>query len=186
MAAFNRDVLIADGDKLGKAIDAIKASGKKLDGSIQLAALSAAAHFGDHGDVGYINRLYLALGKGARHVALTAWFTTVAGVKANEDKQTKTTKPFIKDSEKSVNLEEGHKTPWYDMKPSKSPDEVVDVLKMALALLKKATNPKEGQDVTHEAMIPELQAIVDKYNVSAVTADGEGGGDEQEPDGQAS
>lgn len=183
MASFNRDVLIADGDKLGKAIDAIKASGKKLDGSIQLAALSAAAHFGDHGDVGYINRLYLALGKGARHVALTAWFTTVAGVKANEDKQTKASKPFIKDADKSVNLEEGFKTPWYDMKPSKAPDEEIDVLKMALAMLKRAGAPKEGQTVLHEAMLPEIQAIVDKYNVSAVTPDGDGGVDDE---GQAS
>ena len=56
---------------LTKYIDSIASKGKKLDGEIQVSALSAAHHFAQHGDVTYINRLFLALGKGARHAART-------------------------------------------------------------------------------------------------------------------
>lgn len=153
--------LITAGD-LPKFIDGIKTRAKKLDGDIQVAAMSAAAHFAACGDTGFINRLYLALGKGARHVAMTAWVTSFAGVSANEG-ESKDTQPFVKDANKKVDLEAGEQTPWYDMKASPKPDEVLDILKLTLALIKKAAKPKEGQEVAHAAMLPELQALAEKF-----------------------
>lgn len=154
--------LIENTAELAKFIDGIKSRAKRLDGDIQTAALSAIAHFNKCGDVGFINRLYLSLGKGARHVALTAWLLEFGGVQAN-DGEGKDTKPFLKDANKKVDLEAGDKTPWFEMKPSQKPDEVVDVLKLTLALIKRVSKPKEGQEVAHAEMISDLQALAEKY-----------------------
>ena len=162
--------LIKDGKALDLAIKSIKARGAKLDRDIQQAALSAVWHFGVRtndkgeliGDVGYINRLYLSLGKGARHAALTGWLFSFGGVVANEG-DTKDTTPFIKSKEKVVDIEGGTKTPWYDMKKSPKPDEVVDLLKLTLALIKKAAKPKDGVQVVHGAMLDGLRALAEEF-----------------------
>lgn len=153
---------IEAGKTLEAAIVSIKNAGKKLDGNIQTAAMSAAKVVLDTGNIMYVNSLYLALGKGARHVAMTAWLTTFAGVTAN-DGESKDTKPFVFDKNKTVDLESGEKTPWFDMKASPKPDDVLDVYKLLLATIKRATKPKEGQEVTGSEILPELQALAEKY-----------------------
>jgi hypothetical protein len=160
--------IIKDGKALDTLITSIKGRAAKLDKDIQHAALSAIWHFGVRtndkgeliGDVGFINRLYLSLGKGARHVALTEWLLHFGGVEANTG-QNKDTTPFIKCKGKAVDLEGGTKTPWYDMKPSKAPDQVVDMLKVVLAAIKKG----QGGDkqIEHGEILAELQAIAEKY-----------------------
>ena len=154
--------LITDGTELVKMIDGIKTRARKLDSDIHQAALSAAAHFEKCGDVGFINRLYLSIGKGARHVALTAWYLEFAGVSAN-DGQNKDTTPFKKDANKVVDLEQGDKTPWFDMKSSPKPDEVLDVYALLLSTIKRASKPKEGQEVANAAIIPELEELAKKF-----------------------
>lgn len=160
--------IIKDGKALDAQIKSIKGRAAKLDKDIQQAALSAIWHFGVRenadgeliGDVGFINRLYLALGKGARHVAMTHWLLQFGGVSANTA-DNKDTTPFVKDKGKTVDLEGGAKLPWYECKPSKAPDEVVDLLKLTLAVIKKASG--EGKQVAHAAMLIELQALTEKY-----------------------
>lgn len=153
---------IEAGADLEKAIATIKTKGKALDALIQQAAMSAAKIVAEHGNIMYVNSLYLALGKGARHVALTAWFTEFAGVSANVG-ESKDTKPFAYDKNKKVDLEAGEKCPWFDMKASPKPDEVIDLLKLTLAVIKKASKPKEGQEVAHGAMLAELQALAERH-----------------------
>lgn len=163
--------IIKDGAALDTAIKSIKGRAAKLDKDIQQAALSAIWHFGVRtndkgeliGDVGFINRLYLALGKGARHVALTEWLLQFGGVEANTG-QNKDTTPFIKCKGKHVDMEGGTKLPWYDCKPSKAPDQVVDMLKVVLAAIKKG----QGGDkqVEHGEILAKLQAIADEYTES--------------------
>jgi glycerol-3-phosphate dehydrogenase len=111
--------------------------------------------------VTYINRLYLAMGKGARHVAMTAWMLQFAGVMANEDKKSQKQSPFLKDAAKKVNLEQGAKKPWFLLKPSTKPDDVVDVYALTLAVLKKAA--AEGKQIVNGEMVVELQALAEKY-----------------------
>lgn len=153
---------IEAGKTLDVAIASIKTKGKALDGLIQQAAMSAAKVVLDTGNIMYVNSLYLALGKGARHVALTAWLLEFGGVSANEG-EGKDTKPFQYDKNKTVNLEGGEKTPWFDMKASPAPDAVIDLLKLTLAVIKKASAPKEGQEVAHGEMLSELQALAEKF-----------------------
>ena len=84
-------IAFESGDALNKEIKAIGTAAKKLDDRVQAAGVSAIWHFGVRtnskgeliGDVGFINRLYKSLGKGARHVAFTEWVTQFGGVSAN-------------------------------------------------------------------------------------------------------
>jgi len=162
--------LITNQDELAKEIKSLAGRAKKLDHDFQVAALSAISIFNVHGNVFYINAVYNALGKGARHVAMTAWLTAFGGVSANEG-DGKDQTPFVKDKNKQVDMDGGAKTPWYTMKPSKKPDEVLDLLALTLALIKKAAKPKEGQELAHAEMLPELQALAEKYASEGETAD---------------
>lgn len=156
-----KTVIISDLTKLAAAIVSIKTRGAKLDTDIQIAAMSAAAHFNKCGDVGYLNRLYLALSKGARHVAMTEWLTQFAGVSANEG-ESKDTTPFIKDKNKVVDLEGGDALPWYECKPSPKPDEVLDYFAM---LMKVATKKaKKDQEVKHAAVLQRVLDTLKAYN----------------------
>jgi hypothetical protein len=165
--------LITDQTELAKEIKSLAGRAKKLDSDFQHAALSAIGVFKEHGNVFYINAVYNALGKGARHVAMTAWLTEFGGVSANEA-EGKDVTPFVKDKNKQVDMDKGQATPWYTMKPSKKPDEVLDLLKLALALVKKASAPKEGQQVAHADMLPELQALCERFASEGETGDATG------------
>lgn len=178
--------LITDQAELAKEIKSLAGRAKKLDKDFQVAALSAISVFNVHGNVFYINAVYGALGKGARHVAMTAWMLAFGGVQANEG-EGKDVTPFIKDKNKQVDMEGAGKTPWYDMKPSAKPDEVLDLLKLTLALIKKAAKPKEGQELAHAAMLPELQALAEKYALEGETGDAsdDGATGGEAPAGQA-
>lgn len=169
---------ITDVAKLGKFIDGIKTRGAKLDKDIHQAAVSAVAHFDKCGDVGYINRLYLALGKGARHAAYIAWVTQFGGVTANEG-EGKDTTPFIKDKNKTVDLDGGEALPWYECKPSPKPDEVLDYFALLMkAVTKKA---KEGQTVKNAKVLERVQKVLNEYEEAmAENATPPTDGDEEE------
>lgn len=154
---------------------AIEAHGKKragIDKETQRLALSAIAVFAQHGNVFYINHLYANMGKGARHKALTEWLLAFGGVKANEDKTTATKTPFVKDAEKTVDMAGAHKTAWYDMAKSPDPVDVVDVLKLTLAVIKKAS--KKDVQLEHGAMLAELEALAEKFAPADVSEAAEG------------
>jgi len=141
--------IITDLAKLNKAIDSIASRAKKLDNEIQVAALSAIAHVEKCGDIGPVNRLFLALGRGHRKSALTAWLLAFGKVSANvgEDKKDK---PFVYDREKVTNLEEADAHPWYEFKPDAPPDQVFDIQAAVAALIKRAegkTLPEGGVEI---------------------------------------
>lgn len=156
-----KTVLITDAVKLAAAIVSIKTRGAKLDTDIHIAAMSAASHFDKCGDVGYLNRLYLALSKGARHVAMTDWMTQFAGVSANEG-ESKDTTPFIKDKNKVVDLEGGDDMPWYECKPSLKPSGVLDYYAL---FMKAATRKgKKDQAVKNAAVLQRVLDTLKAYN----------------------
>ena len=152
-------------NQLVKLIRIIAKRGAILDNQIHVAAVNAAMAVKAHGNIGYCNSLYLAMPKGSRHVALTEWLVSFGGVSANEGAD-KGTAPFVFDKAKQVDLETGTATPWYTMKPSKAPDEVVDVLALVMKAIKKGSEPKEGQTVEHAALISLVEAAVGDYTKS--------------------
>jgi hypothetical protein len=155
-----KTIIISDLKVLAAAIVSIKGRSAKLDKDIQTAAVSAVAHFDKCGDVGYINRLYLALGKGARHVAMIEWLTQFGGVMANEGVGKETT-PFVKDKNKVADLEGGDALPWYECKPSPKPDEVLDYYSLLLKVVTKKA--KDKQEVKNAAVMLRVQKILKEY-----------------------
>lgn len=136
-------------DAMDKAIKSIAGRAAKLDKDIQECALSALHHNEQHQDVVFVNRLYLALGKGHRRSALTEWFLTFGRVVANEDSKTKADKPFLYAKDKKTDLAAAAIKPWYECKKEPEPDGVFDVQKAYMALLKKVdTALKEGKEVS--------------------------------------
>lgn len=151
--------IITDGAVLTTAIKTIALRGAELDLAIHQAAVSAAQAVADHGNIGYCNSLYRALGKGARHVAMAQWLITYAGVSANTKKD-KDVNPFVFDKSKAVDVGGGMDHPWFDLKPSQEPDAVLDVAKLVQALVKKAKSPKEGVEVLNSRMIAGLESLL--------------------------
>jgi hypothetical protein len=155
--------IIADLKELDKAIGAAQKAHIKVDLQWQVLAVSAIAAFAAHGNVFYINKVWKSVGKGTRHAALTAFFTTFGGVSANKG-ENKDETPFVKDADKKPNLAEAQKTMWYDMAPSKAPDAVVDYLALILKAAKKS--PKEGQAIEHDSFRKDVLELAQKYEAT--------------------
>lgn len=147
---------ITDVSALGKLIDAIKKAGTKLDNDIHVAAVSALARLADHGDIGYCNRLYLALPKGVRKAAMTSWLLAYGSLKANTDTATKAETPFVFTKDKACNVADGMADPWYDHKPDQKPDEVFDLQAALQAVLKKA----QGKTLVHGELVAGIQGLL--------------------------
>lgn len=147
--------LITDKAELVKLIDSIKGRGAKLDSDIQLAGLSCLDHLAKHGDIGQVNRLYLALGKGARKAALSSWLLTHGSLTANVEKD-KADKPFIFTKDKATSVQAASQDPWYDHKPDAAPDEVLDLQKALEALIKKAA----GKELVHGELLTGMQGLL--------------------------
>ena len=126
-------------------IASIARAGKALDSRIQLCAVAAFEHMLAHRDHTLLVKLYQALSKGQRRASLAAWIMQFTQLTANTDATSKAEKPFILDKEKAFDLETAKETPWYDCgKPEASPDELLDVNKAVLALLKKVKAAKDA------------------------------------------
>lgn len=130
-------IYITEAKAFKAACDSISKRGAKLDADIQHAAMSAAYAVKEHGNVGYVNMLYLALSAGTRKAAMTEWLLQFGGVVANAEKG-KAEMPFKFDREKAVDLAGGAATPWYDCKPDQEPDMVFDVVAALKHIIKKA------------------------------------------------
>lgn len=170
--------VITDLTALGKLIDGIKARGAKLDRDIHQAGVSALAHLKDHGDVGYCNRLFLALPKGARKAAMTSWLLAYGSLVAN-DKQDKATKPFVFAKDKETRVEAAIADPWFDHKPDPDPNQVFDLQVMLQAVLKKAQDKANaGKQVAHIELLAQVAALL------AVPEEEPAGEDEEQPSGQ--
>lgn len=156
-------VVFMSAAQMDKEFPLIAAAGKKLDERIQQAAQSAINHFVQHKDTVYINRLYLSLSAGVRRSALTVYLLAFAGVKANEDKDSKKEKPFLSDYTKKADLEEACRVKWYDCKKEPEPDEVFDAGKMFAMFMKKLNGALESQKpITgmSESQIARLKAVM--------------------------
>lgn len=150
--------LITDTAELGKFIDGIATRGKRLDTDIQIAGVSALARLKEFGDIGYCNRLYLALSKGARKSAMSSWLLTHGSLVANTGED-KATKPFIHSKDKTTDVEGAMADPWFDHKPDPKPDEVFDVQAALLALIKRA----KGKQLENGELLAKVEAIIGEH-----------------------
>lgn len=149
--------IITDKAELDKLIDTIARNGKKLDQDIQTAGISALNHLGKHGDVGFVNRLFLALPKGARKSAMTSWLLAHGALVPNTDTATKKDKPFNYTKDKTTSVEAAQADPWHSHKPDPEPDQVFDLQKALQALLAKAG---KAERLAHPELLPMLTALV--------------------------
>ena len=126
-------------------ITSIAKAGKTLDGRIQRCAVAAFVHMIEHRDHTLLVELYQALSKGMRRASMAAWIMQFTQLTANTDPATKADKPFVLDKEKSFDLETAKETMWHECgKPEASPDELLDVNKAVIALLKKVKAAKDA------------------------------------------
>jgi hypothetical protein len=158
--------LVTDKAELDKLIKSIASAGTRLDQQIQLAGLSCLDHLKKHGDVGFVNRLYLALSKGARKAAMSSWLLTHGSLVANADANKKEM-PFKFTKDKGTNVEAAAADPWYDHKPDAAPDEVFDLAKAIEGIIKKA----KGKQLVHAELLTPLQGLMTVINAADKAAD---------------
>lgn len=149
-------VVVEDKAELNKLILSITAAGKRLDANIQLAGLSSLHHLAEHGDIGFVNRLYVAMPKGSRKTALTSWFLTHGALIATTG-EGKDVKPFSYTKDKETSVAAAAADPWFSHKPDQAPDEVYDLQKAINIIIKKAAS---GKELEHAELLPKLQALV--------------------------
>lgn len=151
--------LMNDAKTIEKAIASIANRGSKLDADIQHCALSVINHVELHGDVTLVNRLYLAMPKGTRKAALSAWLLQFGKVLANTDKASKKELPFVYNKQGKTDMDGAIANPWYNFKQDKAPDEVLNLNDSIKALLKRAESAmKRGVKV--EGDIESLRRMV--------------------------
>jgi hypothetical protein len=150
---------------INKAIGQISATGKKLDALIQETAVDVLEHFQTHRDTGLVNRLFLALPKGTRGIALGQWLLRFVAVKVNTNAETKKEQPFVFDAGKVAAMLDGETLTragcvmWYDLKPEKALDEVFDVQTAFKAMLRHIERSAKVEHFNYEALKVMAKAV---------------------------
>lgn len=141
-------VLIVGEAAIGKGIDAIIKTGKKLDRDIQIIGLSLLAHIDEHSNPTMLNRLVAEFPAGLRRNAFAEWVLAHGKVKLNEGDDKKV-KPFLLDKTRKTNMDGAHAKMWTEFKPEQDLDKVFDFGAMLMSLLNKAGKAKnlEGKEL---------------------------------------
>lgn len=150
--------------QISKQIASINITGAKLDATIQDTAVDVLEHYMEHRDTGLVNRLFLALPKGSRGLALADWLLKFCAVKVNTDKTSKAEQPFVFDKERvgvmtPENFEKAKATMWYDLKKEKAVDEVFDVQKAFKAMLRRIERSTKVEHFDREALVHMAKAV---------------------------
>lgn len=150
---------------INKSITSIKTSGAKLDALIQSTAVDVLEHFQTHRDTGLVNRLFLALPKGTRGVALGQWLLRFVAVKVNTNAETKKEQPFVFDASKVAammaedTLTRAKAVLWHDLKPEKALDEVFDVQTAVRSMLRKIEKSTKVEHFDRDALVTLAKAV---------------------------
>lgn len=149
--------LIENKAELDKAITAWGKAGQKWAQQGHILALSALTHHAKHGDTSLINRVYLAMPKGAKSSAMAEWILAYGALSANTDKEAARTSPFVHDKTKTADLAGAAQTPWTEFKPEPTVLELFDVQKAVHAILTKAA---KAQAVSDSDMLGKLRELI--------------------------
>lgn len=151
------------------AIKSIAGRGAKLQADIHACAVSALAHFAQHGDTTLLNRLVCALPKSSRTNALVAWMLHFGQLALNDDKSTRNLSPLVKDSVvKAFDLQAATDAPFWSFKANEgSPPWSFDTY--TASLIKSLTNAVgKATDDAHKAQLQAALAAVSKPVLTAV------------------
>lgn len=154
-----------DVKSINKSITSIKTTGAKLDALIQSTAMDVLEHFQTHRDTGLVNRLFLALPKGTRGIALGQWLLRFVAVKVNTNAETKKEQPFVFDAGKVAammaedTLTRAAAVMWYDLKPEKALDEVFDVQTAVRSMLRKIEKSTKVEHFDRDALVALAKAV---------------------------
>lgn len=154
-----------DTKAIDTSIKSIKTAGAKLDALIQTTACEVLEHFQTHRDTGLVNRLFLALPKGSRGIALADWLLKFVAVKLNTNKETKADQPFVFDKDKvetmmaPENMVKAKATVWTDLKREKPLDEAFDVMAGFKSLLRKIEHSAQVKHFDREALVAFGKAV---------------------------
>ena len=153
--------------EINKAIESIAKRGAKLDGDIQVAAVSVIAHLDEHGDFTLAERLVHAMPKGSRKLALVEFLLAFGKVrlldKENAEDKDRITAGgvfgFAKD--KTTNVDGAMEKAWYEFKPEAPVLESFDVQAAVAALIKKVEGlQKKGVTIKHAEVLRNLKSPV--------------------------
>lgn len=138
----------------------IQANGKLLDDEIQLAGMSVIQHIEEHGDITLACTLYLAVPKGARKAALSAWLMTYGKLVPNTGKNMKE-QPFMFKRDGVTDLEGAEQKPWYEFKLDKAPDAVFNLTESIQRLLQRVDAAvQKGVSIEGLESVDALRALV--------------------------
>lgn len=151
--------------QISKQIASIKTAGVKLDAAIQATAVDVLEHYMEHRDTGLVNRLFLAMPKGSRGLALADWLLKFCAVKVNTSKETKAEQPFVFDKDRvgvmtPENFDKAKATMWYDLKKEKAVDEVFDVQKAFKAMLRHIERSTKVEHMPDQATLKAMAKAV--------------------------
>lgn len=146
--------------ELAKAIESIARRGLKLDADIQDAGLSCLARVQEHGDIGYLNRLFLSMPRGSRRNALAEWAAKYGKVKINLDKTSNKELPFTYWKEGNTDYAGAIEEPWFNCKPEKALDDEFDFVSKLTSLLAQAKKAREsGKPIKGLEQLDKIEAF---------------------------
>lgn len=127
----------------------------------QTLALEALEHLDKTGDIGCANRMVAGMPKGTKRNALAEWFLAFGKLKLNEDKTTSKDKPFVHAKDKTTNVAEGTKKPWYEFQPEPPIVEVFDAQAVMLAALNNArTKAGKAKEVLNLSVLDKVAELL--------------------------
>jgi hypothetical protein len=152
--------IIKDVTELNKAIDAWGKRGQKWAKDGHELAMSALSRLAEHGDIGPVNRLYLAMPKGTKSSAMGEWILAFGRVNANDGENAKTS-PFVYAKEKQTDMVAAAKKPWFEFKPEPELIECFDVQAAVLAAIKSIqSKAAKATTSTNMEVLAKLEALV--------------------------
>lgn len=138
-----------------KECAAMQKAGNSVAQRIQKLAMAALDHLAEHGQVAFVNKLYVSMPNGSRKAALAAWFLQFGRVEAST-KEDKKLVPFLYAKHGVNDLDGAAATPWYEAAQEKAPDELFDITKAIAALIAKA---KKSAKVNDPAALKALETL---------------------------
>ena len=143
--------LFTETSDIVSAIEDIRATGKKLDSMIQVAACSVIQHVEKHGDITLVNTLIDAMPNGSRVNALRDFIATFGKVSYDD-----AAKAFTFDKAKKTDLAGAQAIMWTEFKPEQA-YVAFDLSVLLASVLKKAD--KALSDAPHEVDLELLAAL---------------------------
>lgn len=141
-------------------IKTIQTRGIGLDKLIQETAVGIIKHIDEHGEVSLAIKLYKAMPKGSRAVALVAWFCQFGKVQVNKDRKQSAEFPLLINKNNTTDVEGGAAKPWFECKkPKGSLAEQWDFESKLEAFKKELQKQIDAGNVTIDDRVAQIQQM---------------------------